>query len=402
MDSILNAAALALSRGDLIGALNRIALRDDPDALAMRGIAMAQLGEFSRARELLRAAASAFEPAESIARARCLLAEAEIALMSRDLALPVETLEAAGRTLAEKGDRFNAAHAAIVAARLHLLLGHLDRAAQRLDALDGFLLPSALAASRDLVLAGIAVRRLRATSARSALHRAERAAHRSGIAGLIGEVAAAQRALAEPVAVLQRSGSTRPVALAEIESLLAANVLVVDASRNLCRLGPTVISLSSRPVLMALATALAVAWPGIATRETLLATAFGARHADESHRTRLRVEITRLRRVLAPLAGLAAARGGFRLEPGDADVAILAHPRAGQAAQIMALLADGELWASSTLATVLGASMRSVQRSLQSLQQAGKVQPVGRGRSLRWTALAAPGFPTVLLLPGVA
>lgn len=401
MDSTLNSAALALSSGDILGALNRIALRDDPDALAMRGIAMAQLGELPRARELLRSAAKKFGP-ESVARARCVLADAEIALVSRDLMWPVASLEAAGRILLQRGDILNAAHASIVVARRHLLLGHLELAAACLADLDTLSLSPALSASKDLVLAGIEIRRLHASTARSALARAEYAAHRSGIAALMGEVAEAQRSLDEPAALLHHAGSTQPIALDGIERLLASNVLVFDASRNVLRSGETIVSLASRPILMSLAVGLAEAWPRAATREVLLSQVFGARHADESHRTRLRVEVTRLRKLLAPLATISATKKGFRLVPMAGDVAVLTHPMRGQDALIMALLADGELWASSALAMVLGLSTRSVQRSLQGLQEAGKIQSIGRARSLRWTALAVPGFPMSLLLPGVA
>jgi hypothetical protein len=401
MDSIMNSAALALSSGDILGALNRIALRDDPDALAMRGIAMAQLGELPRARELLRSAAKKFGP-ESVARARCVLAEAEIALVSRDLIWPAESLEAAGRTLLQRGDILNAAHASIVVARRHLLLGHLDLAKARLADLGALSLSPALSASKDLVLAGIEIRGLHASTARSALARAEHAAHLSGIAALMGEVAEAQRSLAEPAALLHHSGSTRPIALDGVERLLASDVLVVDASRNALRSGATIVSLASRPILMCLAVGLAEAWPGAARREVLLSQVFGARHVDESHRTRLRVEVARLRKLLAPLAKISATHKGFRLVPIPGDVAVLTHPMRGQDAQVMALLADGELWASSALAMVLGLSTRSVQRSLQALQEAGKIQSVGRARSLRWTVLTAPGFPMSLLLPGVA
>jgi hypothetical protein len=54
MDSLITAAARALARGDPLGALNRVALRDDAPALALRGIAMAQLGDLVRAKALLR------------------------------------------------------------------------------------------------------------------------------------------------------------------------------------------------------------------------------------------------------------------------------------------------------------------------------------------------------------
>src|SRR5690242_20070210 len=111
MDSIITAAARALAAGDPFGALNRVALRDDPPALALRGIAMAQLGDLVRAKALLRKAARAFGPKESVARARCVVAEAEIALVSRDLSWPTTALDAARATLEEHGDKVNAAHA---------------------------------------------------------------------------------------------------------------------------------------------------------------------------------------------------------------------------------------------------------------------------------------------------
>ncbi|HEU5194094.1 MAG TPA: helix-turn-helix domain-containing protein, partial [Methylomirabilota bacterium] len=88
MDTLIAAAAHALAAGDPLGALKRIALRDDAPALALRGIAMAQLGDFVRAKRLLRRAARTFPPSEAVARARCVVAEAEIALVSRDLGWP--------------------------------------------------------------------------------------------------------------------------------------------------------------------------------------------------------------------------------------------------------------------------------------------------------------------------
>ena len=109
MDSLITAAALALSAGDPLGALNRVALRDDPPALALRGIAMAQLGEFARAKALLRSAARAFGAKEAVSRARCIVAEAEVALASRDLGWRTKWLDAARVTLEAHGDHANAA-----------------------------------------------------------------------------------------------------------------------------------------------------------------------------------------------------------------------------------------------------------------------------------------------------
>ncbi|KQX38011.1 DNA-binding protein [Devosia sp. Root436] len=399
MDSILNAAALALATGDVLGALNRVALRDDPEALALRGIAMSQLGDFTRARALLKQAARGFGRREAVSRARCLLAEAEIALVSRDLAWPPEKLEEARTILLHRGDVANAAHAGIIQARRHLLLGRLDRAADGLAMLAPESLPPALRAAYWLVHAGMDIRRLRVALARQALVRAGQAAGQSGIPALIAEVDAARRSLEGPAALLRRRGVETAISLDEVETLLASDVLVVDATRNGLRQGGDIIPLSTRPVLFALLHALGDAWPGDATRETLLARAFHARHADESHRARLRVEITRLRQLIAPRAGLSATLAGFRLIPRSGDVAVLAFPLDDQNAAIMALLADGELWSSSALALVLDISARTVQRALGQLQHAGKVQAIGRGRAQRWSLRTLPGFPTTLLLP---
>src|SRR5919201_979470 len=154
MDSLITAAARALAAGDPLGALNRVALRDDAPALALRGIAMAQLGDLVRAKALLRSAARAFGPKEAVARARCVVAEAEIALVSRDLTWPAKALDAARATLEEHGDRVNAAHAEYLEIRRLLLIGRLDEAERRLAELDPAPLPPASRTAHELVVAG--------------------------------------------------------------------------------------------------------------------------------------------------------------------------------------------------------------------------------------------------------
>src|SRR5512132_1011985 len=181
MDSLITAAARALASGDPIGALKRVALRDDAPALALRGIAMAQLGEFARAKELLRSAARAFGPEEAVARARCVVAEAEIALASRDLRWPPKTLDVAHATLETHGDHLNAAYARYLEVRRLLLIGRLDEAERRLDDLDPSQFPPAWRTVHALVVAGIAMRRLRTKEARAALVRAEHAARQASI-----------------------------------------------------------------------------------------------------------------------------------------------------------------------------------------------------------------------------
>ena len=400
MDSLITAAARALAAGDPIGALKRVALRDDAPALALRGIAMAQLGDLVRAKTLLRSAARAFGAREAVARARCVVAEAEIALVSRDLTWPEKPLHSARATLEAHGDRANAAHARYLEIRRLLLIGRLDEAEAALAELEPAALPPALQTAHELVTAGIAVRRVRAKAARAALVRAERAARGAGIPSLMAEVDSAFRVLSMPTARLVANGEARLLLLEEIEALLASDAFIVDATRHVVRDARTAVSLAGRPVLFALARTLGEAWPGDAPRDALIARAFGSRSTDESHRARLRVEVARLRTMLRPLAEVSATTRGFALTPRRArGVVVLARPVDEEHADVLAFLADGESWSSSALALALGASQRTVQRALDSLSVAGKVQAFGRGRARRWTTPPVPGFTTTLLLP---
>jgi hypothetical protein len=401
MDSLITAAARALATGDLLGVLKRVGLRDDPPALALRGIAMAQLGDFERAKVLLRRAARAFGSREAVARARCVVAEAEIALVSRDLGWPAGTLDAARATLEAHGDHVNAVHARILEVRRLLLIGHLDKAEQALAGFDVTSLPAALRANHDLVVAGIAMRRLKTKTARTALARAGQAARDADIPALTVEVESASHILNAPAARLIAQGEEKPLLLQEVEALLESKALVVDACRHVVRLRGTVVSLARRPVLFTLVRALGEAWPADVSRSTLIAQAFRARGVDESHRARLRVEIGRLRSALRPLAGISATKEGFALVPRRArEIVVLARPVEEEHAAVLAFLADGESWSSSALALALAASQRTVQRALDELATEGKVQSFGRGRARRWLARPVPGFTTTLLLPG--
>nr|WP_057925406.1 hypothetical protein [Burkholderia ambifaria] len=400
MDSLITAAARALAAGDPLGALNRVALRDDAPALALRGIAMAQLGDFERARALVRGAARAFGAKEAVARARCVVAEAEIALASRDLGWPSRALDAACATLDAHGDRANAAHARYLGVRRLLLIGRVDDAERRLASLDPAPLPAASRAAHELIAAGIAMRRIRPHAARMALARARAAARDAGIAALTAEVDTAARVLDTPAARLIARGASRLVLLDEVEALLESNALVVDACRHAVRDARTTVTLARRPVLFVLARLLGEAWPGDVSRNALVAAAFRAKHADESHRARLRVEIGRLRAMLRPLANITATPHGFALEPlGLRETVVLARPVDDRHAAVLALLADGEAWSSSALALALGANQRTVQRALDALAEADKVQALGRGRARRWMTPPLPGFATTLLLP---
>jgi hypothetical protein len=401
MDSLITAASQALAAGNPIGALKRVALREDAPALALRGLAMAQLGDLAIARTLLRRAAGAFGPREVVARARCVVAEAEIALVSRDLGWPADRLGDARLALESHGDALNAAHARHLSARRLLLIGQLDAAERELALLDPAPFPPAARAAHELVAAGVHARRIRIAPAHAALARALAAAQASRIPALIAEVERAIGELNTPAARIVAQGSERLVRLDDVEQLLASRTLVVDACRLVVRNAQTSLSLARRPVLFALARALGEAWPGDADRAELLARAFRARHVDESHRARLRVEMGRLRAVLRPLAQLKATKRGFALTPLDKrDLVVLAPPVEDENAAVLAFLADGEAWSSSALATALGASQRTVQRALDALAAAGKAQSFGRGRARQWTSPPLAGFTTTLLLPG--
>jgi hypothetical protein len=400
MDSLITAAARALAAGDPLGALNRVALRDDAPALALRAIAMAQLGDLVRAKALLRRAGRAFGPKEVVARARCVVAEAEIALVSRDLGWPAKALDRARATLEVHGDRVNAAHARYIEVRRLLLIGRIDEAERRLVDLEPARLSPALRTAHELVVVGIAMRRLRTKAAHAALARAERAALHARIPALTAEVESARLILNTPAARLITRGEERFLLLEEVEALLASKAFVVDACRHVVRHEGTVVSLARRPVLFALARALGESCPGDVPRDMLVARAFGAKLVDESHRARLRVEVGRLRTMLRTLAGVSATKRGFALAPRRArEVVVLAPPVEEEHAAVLAFLADGESWSSSALALALGASQRTVQRALDSLAGAGKVQSFGRGRARRWMIPPVPGFTTTLLLP---
>jgi tetratricopeptide (TPR) repeat protein len=399
-DALITGAARALATGDPLGALKRVALRDDAPALALRGIAVAQLGDFVRAKALLRRAARAFGANAAVARARCVVAEAEVALASRELGWPKKALDAARATLEEHGDRVNAAHARLLEIRRLVLIGRLDDAERALQTLAPARLPPASRAVYELIGAAIALRRMRTKTARAALERAGRAARDARIPALTAEVESAVLVLNTPAARSISRGEERILLLEEVEALLASKTLVVDACRNVVRAARTVVPLARRPVLFALARALGEAWPGDVTRDALVARAFGAKRADESHRARLRVEVGRLRRLLRALADVSATKRGFALIPrGTRAVVVLARPVEDDHTSVLAFLADGEAWSSSALALALGTSQRTVQRSLDALESAGAVRSFGRARARRWTAPPVPGFATTLLLP---
>ncbi len=402
MDSLIAASARALAAGDALGALKRVALREDPPALALRGIAMAQLGEHARARELLQRARHAFGSHETRARARCVVAEAEVAMAMRDFRGSTHALSAAAATLDAHGDRANALQARLIAARRLLLLGRLDEAAKPLERIDTHGLPPLLAAVAELTSAELALRSVRVHVARAALDRALEAAGRARVPALLAEVAQAREALDRPAARRVGRGQEQALRLDEVSALMASDALVIDACRRALGAATEWHSLARRPILFTLARALAEAWPGDVAREALIAQAFSTRRPDETHRARLRVEIGRLRALIPTLARIEATARGFALRPlGERAVVVLAPPIDGEQASVVALLSDGAAWSTSALALALGTSQRTVQRALAELETAGRVRAIGQTRARRWQAPPLTEFTTILLLPAV-
>ncbi|ANH69122.1 DNA-binding protein [Mitsuaria sp. 7] len=400
MDALITAAARFLAAGDALSALQRVALRDDAPALALRGIAMAQLGEHPRARELLRQAAKAFGPKEAVARARSIVAEAEVALAMRDLGDPTRPLLQAAATLDAHDDRANALQARLIAARRLILLGRLDEAAEALPTQDVDDAPPMLGAMVGLASAELAMRALRSGDARIAIERALVAAQRSGVAALMAEANDLRASLDHPAARRVDGGQVRPLRLDDVEALLASSLLVVDACRRAIRGAGLHVDLARRPVLFALARVLAESWPGDADRATLILRAFRTRYADETHRARLRVELGRLRALIDPVARIEATHKGFALRVADEHaVTLLVPPMEGETASLLALLADGAAWSTSALAMALVASQRTVQRALAELEAAGRVRAIGQARAKRWLAPPMTGIATILLLP---
>jgi hypothetical protein len=312
-------------------------------------------------------------------------------------------LDATAQALDALGDRANALHARLVSARYQLLVGDLEAAEQTLVAVDlaADTVPPPLAARAELTRAELALRRVRVADAAVALDRAHTAAVAAGIPALVAEIGRARRALSAPSARLIRAGAVRLVRLDEVEALFASGDLIVDACRRVVRGPARAVALAGRPVLFALVVALAEAWPADVPRDRLVERVFQARSGNESHRARLRVELSRLRAALRPLARIEATRRGFALAPIKAPaVGVLAPPSDGPAGSILALLEGGESWSTSALARALDSSQRTVQRALRQLEATAAVRAVGRGRSRRWLAPALGGFATTLLLPG--
>jgi hypothetical protein len=368
-------------------------MREDAGALALRGVAMAQLGEDRAAQRLLGRAERGLARADPM-RARVIAARGELALAARDLALAGRLLETAEAALAS--DRVNRTFVRLVRVRRLLLLGRVEDASE-LMAIDLRGAPAKLRVHAELLRADIAARRLRSLEAEAAVARARIAARSAAIPPLSVLVENAATEVRAPIARLLRDGTTELATLAAIESLAHDDALVIDACRHELRLAGRTVTLATRQLLFALARALGEVAPAAQSRALLIERVFGVRRTSDSLRARLRVELGRLRRVLAPL-GLAidATPEGFVLR-GERIVVVL-PPADGEASLLLALLRGGEAWSSSALASASGLGKRAVQRALAELKHTGKVDSHGAGRSRRWVARPPDGFAMTLLL----
>jgi hypothetical protein len=398
MDPDLETAAQHLARFDTLRALRLIATREDPEALTLRGVAMAQLGEDRNAQKLLGRAERAFARTDPQMRARIVAARGEVALGSRDLALAGRLLEAAEAALG--ADRINRTFVRILRVRRLLLLGRVEEA-RTCAAMDLRSAPPRLRVFAELLRADIAARRLRVLEAEAAIARARKAARSARLPQLTAQVERLAADFGAPVARVIRDRTFALATLADVVSLARSKGLVVDGCRRELRLDGVTISLATRPVLFALAEVLGEAAPTAASRALLIERAFGARRTTDSLRARLRVEIGRLRRTLARIAmTIEPSADGFRLN-GDCEamrVVVILPPADGEASLLLALLRDGEAWSSSSLASASGLGQRAVQRALAELKDAGKVDAHGAGRNRRWVARPPEGFATTLLL----
>jgi tetratricopeptide (TPR) repeat protein len=362
----------------------------------MRGAALSQLGEFVGAKAQLRSALRALGPEGGLLRARCLAAEAEIALALGDLRWSAEPVARAVAELQAAGDARNAAYLQLVAARAALRLGRPADAERLLrDARFARAAPLERAFA-ELVRVELAAKRGDPDLLTSSLASAVAAAQRAAIPALISEVARIRDQYEGPSVVITSRGKARTASFSEVCVLRRSADVVIDGRGREVRSSGECVPFARRPVLFEVLRVLAEAWPGTVPRDALIARAFGARRPNESHRIRLRVEVGRLRKVVPPRLGVVALGPGYALSAAG-EVILVMPLEESSASRLLSLLQGGDSWSTSSLALALDVSERTVQRSLGELQSAGKVGSTGNGRRRRWVRLCE--IPTDLLLP---
>lgn len=393
------AAAQALARGDALRALGAVGRAEDALGLTLRGIAYAQLGDLERARTLLERAMKLTKTA--LPRARIKAALTEIALSDGDLSRAARDARASAGELARLGDTRNAAMQRLVIARAEVLLGRLAEARQVVSELvaSSPALPADVLAVAWLAKAEIAVRAVAATEARESLKNARAAMHGAPNELLARALVALEAELSRPVARFERDGVVRNADLYAIEAASSGALLLVDACRRLVIGGRATVPLAKRPVLFALLLVLARAAPRDVPRDELAARAFGVTRVNASHRSRLRVEVGRLRKLLDGIAEPVATDDGYRLAS-SRDVITLLPPSEDDDARIAILMSDGAAWSAQAIAEHAGVSKRTAQRALAALVEAGRAVRTGSARDVRYTG-AGPRVASRMLLLGL-
>ncbi len=396
LDSELELAARALAGGDALRALSLVGRAKSALGLALRGIAYAQLGDLELARAALAQAAA--EADDAVLRARVRAALVEVALGEGDPARAAALARASAEELARLGDARNAAMQRLVMARAEVLLGRLGEARSTIAAVLAAELPPDVRAVASLAEAEIATRALSALDAQSALLRARSELENAPNRLLESELGALENELSNHVARLEQRGATRAADHFVIEEASSGDLFLVDACRRLAIAGRARIPLAKRPVLFLLLLELARAAPASVPRDELASRAFQSRRVNASHRSRLRVEIGRLRKLLADLgAELVATPDGYALAS-HREIALLVPRAEDDATRVAILLGDGASWSAQRIAENAGISKRTAQRALGELVAGGRAVRTGSGRMVRYHRPGTPIASRMLLL----
>lgn len=389
-------AARALASGEPLRALALAGRDETASGRTLRGIAYAQLGDFELARESLEHVVARTKDRRTRARARAALVE--IDLHTAEPAAVVRAAKDSARELDRLGDARNAAMQRLVVARAEVLLGRLEEARHTVDEVLAAELPPDVRAVASLARAEIAIRSVAAMDARKALARARAFLDEAPNHALARALVALEEELSRPIARMLRDGALRDADLYTIEGASRGDVLLVDTCRRLALAGRVTIPLARRPVLFALLSALARAWPSSVPRDALAARAFDVRRVNESHRMRLRVEIGRLRKAMDGLgAEPVATADGYALASGR-DVVVLFPSADDPAAHLALLLGDGAAWSVRSLAEHVGVSKSTAQRVLATLVKSGDVVRTGEGKHVRYVRPGTPIASRMLLL----
>lgn len=393
-------AASLLARGDALGALGRIGLAEGARGALLRGVAYAQLGDLDLARASLADARGLAPegPEGDVLRARTAAALAEIAVVAGDAKAARAAASEGAAILERLGDGRNAAMQRLVVARAEVLLGRPGAADMTVASVLDVDVAVDVRAVAYLTRAEIATRRLEADKAKRAI-----AAARDVLAGgpnalLDRALAALERDLAAPVARLVAEGVERRIDLATIERLPESSI-VIDACRRQVVAGRASIPFAKKPVLFALVVGLARAWPRDVARDALAREAFGVQRVNASHRARLRVEVGRVRKLLAPILAPVATADGYALSS-SLPVVIVLPMADDDDAKVAVLLGDGATWTARSVADHAGISLRTAQRALGRLVDAGRVRRSGTASKAVY-ASASPAVASRLLLLGL-